>query len=302
MYVLMGAFNGFVPSSLALAATNTPVRRMGKALSTIQTGALLGNTFGPAVGGLLAVALPRYRMLFLMSGACILSAGFIALIFAQETRQPDRGRFQFHPMRDLTSLARIPGVPLLYGLNFLVSVSFWGSIPVVSVYTLNLLHAVPALEAGAEEFWMGAVAMALAVASTLALPLWGRVLDRLEASRVLALCMFTGTIGSIFTVLAITPLHLVLARLVFGLLAVGAMPTLVTMMRRLSPPGMEARALALGTAFGMLGMGCGPLLGGFIGPFLGLRTYFAVNTVLLLIGFLAWARFGPASVNRPQAG
>jgi MFS family permease len=300
MYMVMGAFNGFVPASLALAATNTPVRKMGKALSTIQTGALLGNTFGPAVGGVLAVVLPNHRLLFIMSGLCILSAGFIALIFAQETRQADRGRFEFHPLRDLASLARIPGVPLLYGLNFLVSVSFWGSIPVVSVYTLNLLHAGGTLAPGDEEFWMGAVAMALAVASTLALPLWGRVLDRLEPSRVLALCMLTGTLGSVFTVLALTPLHLVLARLAFGLLAVGAMPTLVTMMRRLSPAGMDARALALGTAFGMLGMGCGPLLGGFIGPFLGLRTYFAVNTVLLLIGFLTWVRFAPQFASRTQ--
>jgi MFS family permease len=142
--------------------------------------------------------------------------------------------------------------------------------------------------------------MALAVASTLALPLWGRVLDRLEPSRMLVLCMLTGTLGSVFTVLALTPLHLVLARFAFGMLAVGAMPALITLMKRLSPTGMEARTMALGTAFGMLGMGCGPMLGGFIGPLLGLRAYFAVNTALLLIGFLAWARFAPQFANRPQ--
>jgi DHA1 family multidrug resistance protein-like MFS transporter len=301
MYVLMGAFNGFVPSALALAATNTPVRRMGRALSMIQTGALLGNTFGPAVGGILAVILPRYRLLFLISGLCILSAGFLALFFARERSRPAKGPFEIRPLRDLALVSRIPGVVFLYGLNFLVSVSFWGSIPVVSVYTLELLHAGPAPEAGAEEFWMGAVAMALAVASALALPAWGRVLDRLEPSRVLALCLFSGAVGSVFTVAAMTPLHLVLARLAFGLLAAGAMPTLVTMMRRLAPAGMEARALALGTAFGMLGMGCGPLLGGLIGPFLGLRAYFALNSALLLIGFLAWARFGPQPASVPRA-
>jgi MFS family permease len=55
---------------------------------------------------------------------------------------------------------------------------------------------------------------------------------------------------------------------------------------------MEARALAIGTAFGMLGMAAGPLLGGFIGPLLGLRAYFALNVLLLLAGFLIWARWG----------
>ena len=139
VYMAMGSFNGFVPSSLALAATNTPVRYMGKALSRIQAGALLGNTFGPVVGGLVAVLLPQHRYLFLVSGGCILFAGLLALIFARERKEPPKGRFEFHLVRDLTTLARIERMPLLYGLNFLVSVSFWGSIPVVSVYTLSLL-------------------------------------------------------------------------------------------------------------------------------------------------------------------
>ena len=292
LYLVMGMFNGFVPSSLALAATNTPVRHMGKALSWIQAGALLGNTFGPAVGGLIAVMLPRYRDLFLVSGGCILAAGLVALVFARERKETPKGRFEPHLLRDLATLARISRMPMLYALNFLVSVSFWGSIPVVSVYTLELLHGTPGAQGKDEAFWMGAVAMAIAIASALALPLWGRVLDRLEVKRVLAIALAAGALGGIPTVLAQNPLQLVFARLTFGLLAAGAMPAMVTVLRSLAPAGMEARAMAIGTAFGMLGMGSGPLLGGFIGPVFGLRAYFAVNVLVLALAFAAWSRWG----------
>jgi MFS family permease len=149
---------------------------------------------------------------------------------------------------------------------------------------------------------MGAVAMAIAVSSALALPLWGRVLDRLEVKRVLAIALAAGAIGGIPTVLAQSPLQLALARFAFGLLAAGAMPAMVTVLKSLAPAGMEARAMAVGTAFGMLGMGSGPLLGGLIGPLLGLRAYFAVNVVLLALGLAAWLRWGLRErVPRPGA-
>ena len=292
LYVSMGAFNGFVPSSLALAATTTPVRKMGKALSLIQTGALLGNTLGPALGGLLAVTLSRYLDLYYVTGSFILGAGLVALLFARERKAPPRGAFRLTIVRDLRHLVRIPALPTLFGLNFLFSFSFFGSMPVASVFMLNMLQGGAAAGGNSEEFWMGAVAIAIAVASALGLPIWGRVLDRFEIHRVLALAMFAGALGSIPTWLAHTPLQLTLARLTFGLLAGGIMPSLVTVMKRFAPQGMEARCMALGTSFGMLGMGAGPLLSGWIGPAFGLRTYFAINSVLLLLGCLAWLRSG----------
>ena len=302
LYVAMGAFNGFVPSSLALAATNTPVRKMGKALSQIQTGALLGNTLGPLLGGLLAVILPRYLDLYYVTGAFILGAGLMALIFTRERKDPPKGPFRLTMVRDLRHLVRIPALPTLFGLNFIFSFSFFGSIPVASVFMLDMLQGGATAGGNSEEFWMAAVAIAIAVPSALGMPIWGRVLDRFEIHRVLALAMFAGALGSIPTWLAQMPLHLTLARLTFGLLAGGIMPALVTVMKQLAPPGMEARTMALGTSFGMLGMGAGPLLSGWIGPAFGLRTYFAINSVLLFVGCMAWLRSGLRERREAPAG
>lgn len=307
LFVAMGCTNGFIPASLALVATNTPVRFMGKALSLLQSGALLGNSLGPALGGILAGIVPTYQYLFAVSGGLILAAALLALVFAREIKQPPEGPFRLQVIRTLGRLSRIPGMPGLYGLNFLFSLSFFGSGAVISVFTLELLGDMESSPfkpsfMGAEPFWVGVVAMAMAISSAIALPFWGRLLDRFERKRILALGLLAAALSSILAVLAWTPFQLALARLVFGLLACGIGPALVLIVKSMAPPGMDARALYYGTAFGMLGMGAGPLIGGFVGPLLGLRTFFALITLLLLSGFLAWAWVGlrdePAPATR----
>jgi MFS family permease len=53
---------------------------------------------------------------------------------------------------------------------------------------------------------------------------------------------------------------------------------------------MESRVLAFMAGCGMIGMGFGPLLAGQIGPWLGLRAYFLLNCLLLLVGLYLWRR------------
>ncbi|HEX9841389.1 MAG TPA: MFS transporter, partial [bacterium] len=63
LYVLMGTTNGFIPSTNALIVTNTPTASLGRALSWVQTGTLVGGAIGPAIGALVASRLPAYRHL-----------------------------------------------------------------------------------------------------------------------------------------------------------------------------------------------------------------------------------------------
>ena len=49
LFMLVGFFNGFIPAGMALLVANTPPQRTGSALSLAQTGALVGQTMGPAV-------------------------------------------------------------------------------------------------------------------------------------------------------------------------------------------------------------------------------------------------------------
>jgi MFS family permease len=57
-----------------------------------------------------------------------------------------------------------------------------------------------------------------------------------------------------------------------------------------APRGMEGRVLAYSAAFGALGMGAGPFVAGQIGPWLGLRAFFLLNSVLILVLCAVWLR------------
>jgi DHA1 family multidrug resistance protein-like MFS transporter len=299
LFLLMGTSNGFVPASQALIATTTPPRRMGRSLGLLLSGTMLGGALGPVVGAALAGWLPTYRHLFYVNGVFVLGAGLLALAFAGETRLRPQHPFRLHLIRDLRVIARIRNLPVLLLINLAYTLTFYGSVTIISVYTLEILAAGGASEPGAVNFWLGVVSMSFTVASGLAVPLWGRLLDRLGAPRLLTLALLCGGVGAVPVALVQGPWQLTIARAAMGVAAVGIGPANVTLIRNLSPPGMEGRVLSYAAAFGSLGMGVGPFLAGQIGPVFGLRAYFVLNAALLLGLLLLWRRSAPRQPAAP---
>ena len=140
------------------------------------------------------------------------------------------------------------------------------------------------------DYWVGVVTLAFTVASAASVPVWGRLLDHFGPSRTLSVSLLAAALASLPTALVRSPLQLCGARALLGLLAIGIGPSLLAIIKRYAPQGMESRVLAYAAAFGSLGIGGGPLIAGWIGPLLGLRAFFALNSVLLLIGFGLWVR------------
>ena len=143
----IGASNGFQAASLALVATNSPTGSMGRALSTVQTGSLIGSTLGPVLGGVLAMALPRYRLLFAVGAVLSVLSTSLVLLRTQEVHHRPQAPLRLHVLRDLMACLRVPGMWLLYYLLFLFSSTFFGSITIVSLFTLELL--------GGREHYLG---------------------------------------------------------------------------------------------------------------------------------------------------
>jgi MFS transporter, DHA1 family, multidrug resistance protein len=291
-FVLVGTCNGYVPAAIALVATNTPRRHMGKALATVQSASLVGTTCGPAVGALLAGSLPHYLDLFWVSSAASWIAGAVALLLVREQAPRPAGPFRLTLLRDTRVILRVPMMWVLFLVSFLFSAAMFGSTTVVALYVLEIARDPADLRGISLETWVGVAAMALTISSAAAAPVWGRWLDRFEPGRVLALSLLTGMLASWLFPFVQTPLQLTLARLVLGACAVGIQPAAVHLIRTWSPTGMDARTLALGTALGMLGNGATPLAAGLIGPLLGLRAHFGFIALLLLGGLLLWVLRG----------
>ncbi len=291
LLMVVAIFNGFTPAGVALLVANTPPARIGSTVSIAQTGGMVGQVLGPVAGAALAALVDRQHWLFWISGGLMLSGGVLVTLFVREVKQVAHGPWRPHWVGSLRELLAVPRMGPLFLLGFLFQVMWSGNIAIISIYVLQLLAAQPA-DAGAEAFWVGAAAMGLAVSSLIALPLWGRVLDRYGPARVLVFTTAAAALTHMPLLVLQTPLQLVLARVAFGLTAAAMQPAIFQLLRMHAPAGMDARAIAYASAFQFLAMGLAPFCAGLIGPMLGLRAYFALTVVLMLGGLALWLRRG----------
>ena len=281
----VGVFNGNSGAGMALLVANTPPSRMGTALAFAQSGSLIGQTIGPAVGAVLATLVARHHWLYWVSGSILFVAGTLVVIFVREVKQLAPGRWRLQWISPLRHLLAVPRLGPLFLLAFLSAVLWNGNVTIMSLYTLQL---VAAQGMGGEAYWVGAVALALAISGLVAMPLWGRVLDRYPPVRVLGFTTAAAAVTHIPLLFLQTPLQLVLARALFGLSAAAMQPAIIRLLKEHAPAGMDARAISYATSFQFIAMGLAPFCAGLIGPVLGLRAYFAFTIALTVAGLLLW--------------
>lgn len=286
--VLAGLANGFVPAGQALVATTTPQQHIGSALALTQVGAAAGTLLGPLIGAALIGWLPTKQSLFWLTSVAMLAAGLLAAAAVREHHvRPDHD-LRIDVIADAKRLWRVPELALLYYTQVLFSFCVFGATPVVALYTMELVAARPDLLGLGVESWVAATAVGFTLAGLVALPFWGRLLDRLDPARVLALLLAGVCVASVFTPLARDPLELTVARVVFAVFVSGLPPVLIRMIKDRAPPGMEGRTLAYGTSIQQAGSAVAPLIGGLLAPYLGLRGFFWVCSGLLIVGWALW--------------
>ena len=291
MLMFIAVFNGFTPAGVSLLVANTPPSHIGRAVSVAQTGGMVGQAIGPAVGAGLAAVIDHPNWLFWISGGLMMSGGILAALFVREVKQLAPGPWRLRWLSSLRELLAAPRIGVLFLLSFLFAVMWFGSVTNISVFVIQLLEAGGTdADAATEAYWIGAAAVATAVSMLVATPVWGRVIDRFGPGRVLAICTAATVITHLPLLVLETPLQLIFTRIAFGLTAAGMPTATFHLLRIYSPPGMDSRAISYATAFHFFAMGLAPFVAGLIGPVFGLRTYFALTILLMVGGFIAWRR------------
>lgn len=84
-FLLQGLFSGFTPAAVALTSVIVSDRRLNSSLSVITGAQYVGNTLGPAIGSLLAVAL-GFRGAIIAGAALPAIAGIYATIAVPKDR------------------------------------------------------------------------------------------------------------------------------------------------------------------------------------------------------------------------
>jgi MFS family permease len=264
----------------------------------VLCGGLIGGMIGPGIGAALANLLPSYRDMYWCSAVMSGLSGLFALALARERFEAPRAPFELHLVQDFKQIVRLPNAIVLFLAFVVYTLTFNGSVPIISVYVINLVHRTGGADSDA-PFWLGVVSIALPIGSALAAQIWGRLLDRIGPETVLTLGLLAGAASLVPVVLAASPLQLAGARLLLGMGSIGIGPAGISMLKARAPEGMDSRVLAYLAACGMLGMGVGPFIAGQLGPLIGLSGYFGLNAAVLLA--MAWAWWGSLRTTRRTA-
>ena len=271
--LLLGMFNGFIPTAIAMVAVNTPEEHMGPALGIIQSGGAFGSVVGPLLGGYMSHFLGIQQTL-LIAGLSLFVATLVTVLGTSETHAGDR-TIKRAVLEDIRQSLAKPFLVQMFVLVLLFNIAFMIIQPVLPIFILQLAgERDPAVPTG--------IIFALAgIATVLAAPRWGRISAVWGPKKVLRLALLGAAATSVLTAWSYNLYVLGAMRFVLGLFLAAVLPVSTALIAKAVHTNFRSRVLALSNSFGQLGGALGPTLGGYIGMAVGLPAVFVVMGVLL---------------------
>ncbi len=301
--LVQGSLAGFLAPSLALVASSTPADKTGFALGTLQTALVSSLILGPFVGGAL-IHFVGARPIFFMTGCLCLGGALVVLRFVRETFEPAKEKKKSELRRNFRSVFYNPGLRNLFFLQLLVQFSIFFVAPFLTLYVEFL--GVPQDYVGLVS---GAVFGVTGITSALTAPIWGRRADRIGYRKVLRVALI-GMIAFLIPQALVTDAwQLMVCRAGLGLFVSGTVPIINSIVRLSTGESERGGIYGIFQSGFLIGNMLGPLVGGGLAAFLGLRTIFLVAAGFLGIGPLLEKniktpdnRPGPDAGTRPQTG
>lgn len=274
--ILSGLLAGYVPSAIALVATNTPEKHVGYSLGIMSTAGAAGGIIGPLVGGSLSKFI-GYRESFLASGCVVLVSALIALIFVKE-QNFDRNRERSHVLDDLKEASA--NRPLMGKLLvvLIVTASVMVLEPLLSLYVLDL-----GASASDASFSSGIIFSAVGISTVIAAPFWGKIGERIGYRNTLMIGLIGGGVGNILQHFFHSLIGFGILRFVYGLFFAAVFPALNALIVQATKPEFRGRAFSLNQSASQLGNMVGPIAGGALGGWISIPVVFVLNGALLAL-------------------
>lgn len=287
--VLNGALSGFIPSSIALVATNTPEHRVGRALAHLQTGTASGTILGPMLGGTLA-DLFGIRTTMRIAAVLILLGTALVLLIVRERILGGGGK-RTSPIQDLTVAFSNRTLLALMISATLINAGVQSLEPILTNYVpslrqegflMTITHGLFG-RADATSFIAGFIFSLPAIATILAAPHWARVGERFGFTRLLAAGLAMAGFLVLPQALAATAGTLIGLRFLYGLMTAAVQPAINATLAASVHPTFRGRAFGINQSAMFLGGVIGPTAGGYIADSLGPRAVFVWTGVMLVL-------------------
>ncbi|RAL25688.1 MFS transporter [Thermoflavimicrobium daqui] len=279
--LLNGMISGFIPASIALMSTCTPKEKTGYALGLLQSGAVGGSIIGPFFGGILAEMI-GYRYIFFITGIGIAIATFVVLFLVKEEFQPQKKvKEKRNFFTDAAMILQQKKLIVLFGVGFLMQFALMGAQPLMSLFVAEL-HT----PGGYIAFFAGLVASVTGVSNMISSPYLGRLGDRYGSERVLFFAMIGTAIFFIPHFFVGNVWQLLVVRFLLGLFVGGLSASLNSLIPKYSPPEKLSTVYGYNTSATCLGNLLGPITGGLMSGWIGIRGVFLIIALILFIAAL----------------
>ncbi|WP_258881657.1 MFS transporter [Paenibacillus sp. sptzw28] len=236
---LNGIFSGFISMAISLQASITPNDQSGRALGTLQTGAIAGSLIGPLIGGVLS-ELIGFRGVFYCTGALLIAAAVIVIFFVHEQHQP-RVDARSRPKAGLMQLK--PLFPVFAASTF-IQVGMMSIEPIVTIYAKTLYT-------GAHLALIAGLVVAMSgMANLIGAPTLGRLGDRIGQRKILVLALCAAAFMYIPQALATGIGVLLVGRFLLGLFIGGMLPSLNVLVKKMAPEELQATTFGFNSAWG----------------------------------------------------
>lgn len=289
---LNGALTGFIPSSMALIATNTPEDEAPRAIATAQTASAAGLIVGPAIGGFLA-SLLGYRGSMVFSGSLVFVSVIAVWLMVQEKSKASVVQ-QTSLLQDFATALQSPILSSIM-LTVMVTGIFGSAItPILALHLSRMNH-------GAPDWFTGLVFSLTPTALLLTAHAWSRFGERSGYQRGIQI----GLTGIAICALALTFVRNVwlFAGVFFvtGLFLAAINPSTGALICTRVDPTFRGRAYGMQSSATMVGTVAAPLIATRIGMEFGLAYVFTFVGIIALAGAVAFTTLVGGWESQPVA-
>lgn len=279
--VLNGVFTGYIPNATALIASQVPKDKTGYALGTLSTGAVAGNLIGPTLGGVLAEMFGVHTV-FLLVGLLYAIVVILTVFFIREDFVPIK-KSDILPVKEV--FAQVKDRKILAGLfvtSMVIIAAAQAVVPILTLYVRHLGQTDNLL------FVAGFIISLPGMASLATSGYLGKLGDRIGNHRLLLMALTYSLLINVFCVFAENPFQLGLLRFLYGFGTGALLPSVNSLLTKLTPKEGISRIFAYNQLFNNLGSVVGPMMGSAVAAQMGYDWVFYLSSGLVLFN-LIWS-------------
>ncbi|MGQ7389494.1 multidrug efflux MFS transporter [Streptococcus suis] len=279
--VLNGVFTGYIPNATALIASQVPKDKTGYALGTLSTGAVAGNLIGPTLGGILAEMF-GVHMVFLLVGLLYAIVVLLTVFYIREDFVPVK---KGEEMSVKEVFEQVKDRQMLVGLfvtSMIIIAAAQAVVPILTLYVRHLGQTDNLL------FVAGFIISLPGMASLVTSGYLGKIGDRIGNHRLLLIALTYSLLINVFCVFVENPFQLGLLRFTYGFGTGALLPSVNSLLTKLTPKEGISRIFSYNQLFNNLGSVVGPMMGSAVAAHMGYDWVFYLSSGLVLFN-LIWS-------------